>query len=110
MPILPSPSGGKVIKHLLATRGPLTNQALREFVPQYKKQLVSTSHMKNYILKSLQGQNVIQKSIHHNPAELGDNVAPAERTKKSVFVWNFVRPEDAEKYKTLNLEDAQEQK
>ncbi|EPB89527.1 hypothetical protein PS15m_001492 [Mucor circinelloides] len=81
-------SAGKIVKHLIAKNGPMTTQKLFEFVPTYPQQFVSKTHLKQKILKSLEGEGVLYKQVHRETA-----------ASKPNWQWQFRNAENVEKYK-----------
>ncbi|OBZ87265.1 hypothetical protein A0J61_04687 [Choanephora cucurbitarum] len=86
----PTHSAGKLVKHLIAKNGPMTTQTLFNYVPTYPQQFISKTHLKQKVLKSLEGEGVLFKKVNR------------EKTQpKPVWEWQFVDPKLAEKYKDL---------
>jgi hypothetical protein len=67
----------------------MTTQGLFAYVPQHQAELVSKTHLKQKILKSLEGQGVLYKQVKREP------------NQKPTWEWQFRNPSDVEKYTTL---------
>ncbi|KAI8642593.1 hypothetical protein BD408DRAFT_416188 [Parasitella parasitica] len=81
-------SAGKIVKHLIAKNGPMTTQKLFEFVPTYSQQFVSKTHLKQKVLKSLEGEGILHKQVYRETP-----------TSKPYWKWQFKDAEDVGKYK-----------
>jgi hypothetical protein len=84
-------SAGKIVKHLLAKNGPMTNQAFSAYVPTFQKKFMSKRHLKQKILGSLEGEGVLFKKAKHDPSG------------KITWEWQFKNEADIETYKNMSL-------
>lgn len=79
-------SAGKIIRQLLLENGPMTTNALANYIPKHPQELISKSHLKRKILLPMKEQGALVKKIHRQPAEL-KSITEAEKSRKEVFVW-----------------------
>ncbi|KAI9314952.1 hypothetical protein BX666DRAFT_2029186 [Dichotomocladium elegans] len=94
-------SGASIIKSLIATKGPMTTNALSSFIPQFEKDLVSKSHMKKHILPQLLNSGILRKKIYRDHSTVF--MADGDKSKKDIFAWEFCDPESAKTYKNIKL-------
>lgn len=83
-----SHSAGKIVKHLIATRGPLTTKELAAQVTEFP-QLVSGRYLKTRVLRPMQSRQSLTK------------VVLRKENEKPVWQWHLADAETAAKYKTL---------
>ncbi|CAO3691904.1 unnamed protein product [Umbelopsis ramanniana] len=81
-------SAGKIVKHLIATRGPLTTKELAAQVTEFP-QLVSGRFLKTRVLRPMQSRQSLTK------------VVLRQENEKPVWQWHLADAEAAAKYKTL---------
>ncbi|CAM0141786.1 hypothetical protein VKS41_004521 [Umbelopsis sp. WA50703] len=84
-----SHSAGRIVKHLIATRGPLTTNELTAQITEFP-QLVSGRYLKTRVLRPMESQQALTKKISRTGSE------------KPVWQWHLADTESAAKYKTLD--------
>jgi hypothetical protein len=81
-------SAGRIVKHLIATRGPLTTKEIAAQVTEFP-QLVSGRYLKTRVLRPMQSRQTLTKVILRRENE------------KPTWQWHLADAEVATKYKTL---------
>jgi hypothetical protein len=83
-----SHSAGRIVKHLIATRGPLTTKEITARISEFP-QLVSGRYLKTRVLRPMESRQDLTKVISRRENE------------KPVWQWHLADPEAVAKYKTL---------
>lgn len=81
-------SAGRIVKHLIATRGPLTTKEITSQITEFP-QLISGRYLKTRVLRPMQSRQSLTK------------VVVRRENEKPVWQWHLADPEAAVKYKTL---------